>query len=63
MGRTIKELRETGHYTQAELAQELGVVLGTIQNWEHGRSWPRRRYLRQLARMFGVKAGDIEAPK
>lgn len=36
--------------TQRELAEELGVSIRTIQEWEYGRSLPRPKHRRALAK-------------
>jgi DNA-binding transcriptional regulator YiaG len=38
---TYKELREATGQTEAEVAVGCGVTVGTIRNWESGRSIPR----------------------
>ena len=35
-----KEIREKLGLTQAEFADMLGVSLGTLRNWEQGRTYP-----------------------
>lgn len=38
--KSIKEIRQSYHLTQAEFAQLLDVSLRTYQNWEQGRREP-----------------------
>ena len=36
----IRELRETLHLSQKEFAEKLGIPIGSIRNWEQGKSEP-----------------------
>ena len=60
MTKTIQELRESRHWTQLELANQLGVRPESISNWERGRAQPRYRYLRQIAELFEMSPDDIK---
>lgn len=51
---TIKELRESQGLTQKELAGRLGRPVGTIRNWEQGRSMPSAMFALQIADIFDV---------
>lgn len=60
----IRALREElaqrvpAEYTQAALARRLGVDPDTLRSWELGRSRPRQRAAKRLARVLGV---EVEA--
>ena len=58
---TLRELREGAGLTQLELANQLGVIPGTIYNWERGYGEPRARQVAELARILGVSADTLLA--
>ena len=43
VGERLAEIRKSRKISQAKLAKLLGVVEGTIQNYEHGRNEPNMR--------------------
>ena len=49
LGELIKKARETQHFTQCEVAEELRVARSTVSNWECGRAEPDLRTLRHLS--------------
>lgn len=53
----IKAARERLQLTQGELAQEVGVSLRTISNWERGSNVPRNR-MGALVEALGFERGD-----
>lgn len=50
----IKELRESSHLTQAELAKKLNITRSSVNAWEMGISVPSTSYLIELASLFGI---------
>ncbi|HIS99710.1 MAG TPA: helix-turn-helix transcriptional regulator [Candidatus Faecaligallichristensenella faecipullorum] len=40
-GEKLRELRRSEHMTQTELANQLGVTMRTLQNYESGRIYPK----------------------
>lgn len=50
----IKELREKARFTQAELAEYLGVKRVTVAQWERGENKPRVDTLIKLSKLFKV---------
>lgn len=54
-GDKVRMLRKKTGYSQAQLAQALGVSARTVQSYEAGRSLPRSKEVyRRLAGIFGV---------
>jgi DNA-binding XRE family transcriptional regulator len=51
VGDMLAEIRKSRKISQAELAKLLGVVEGTIQNYEHGRNEPN------ITRLYDAKRG------
>ena len=52
----IKNLREQANFTQAALANKLGVTRSSVNAWEMGVSLPSTHYLKELASIFNVSA-------
>jgi len=50
----IKRYRKEMGFTQEELAERLGITLGTISKWERGSSEPDLDYIMDLAEIFRV---------
>ena len=59
-GENLKVLRAMYHYTQAEVAQAIGVSRRTIQNYESGKMFPKKKdTLQALARFFNVAPSTL----
>lgn len=59
VGRRIAQARELRGYTQAEVAEELGMSVQSVSAWEHGRREPGLDALAQLAQVLGCAVGDF----
>lgn len=55
----IKNLREKGQLTQADLAKRLGITRSSVNAWEMGISVPSTQYVVELARLFQVSTDYI----
>lgn len=55
----IEELRRARGMTQRELAAALGVSSMAVSKWELGRCAPATDKLPDLARVLGVKIGEL----
>lgn len=63
LGANIRFLRKEREWTQAQLAEHLGVNRSLIGAYEEGRSEPRIKTLQTLSHLFKVPTGDlIEKP-
>ena len=51
VGERLAEIRKSRKISRAKLAKLLGVVEGTIQNYEHGRNEPN------ITRLYDAKRG------
>ncbi len=60
-GNFIYTLREQKGYTQADIADMLGVTPAAVSKWENGDSKPRIETLFRLADILGVKAEELIA--
>ena len=58
-GVTIKQLREAGKLTQAELAQRIGVSSKTISKWETAKGLPDISLLQPLAQALGISVIEL----
>ena len=54
LGARLRLLRERLTFTRQQVADDLGVTLSTIANWELGRSRPGVEEFDALTRLFGV---------
>ncbi len=59
---TLRQLREQGGGSQADVAYALRVTPQTVYNWEVGTREPKARHLQQLARLFACPAELIFIP-
>ncbi|MGM9588834.1 MAG: helix-turn-helix domain-containing protein [Faecousia sp.] len=60
-GSTIKILREKKHFTQAKLAELLGVSDKAISKWETGKGLPDITLIEPLAKALGVSVIELMA--
>lgn len=56
LGVKVKALRRMRHWSQEDLAREIGVSLSTVQRWEKGSGQPIRLARTELEKHF-KKAG------
>jgi transcriptional regulator with XRE-family HTH domain len=61
--RRLATLRRQRLLTQKELAQQVGVSLQALQNWEYEHAWPRVRYIRRLCEVLGVTLDELLTPE
>ncbi|MBQ3493593.1 MAG: helix-turn-helix transcriptional regulator [Clostridia bacterium] len=59
LARNIKELRIEKGYTQAQLAEQIGVTQGAVYFWEKGINEPTAGYLIKMARIFGTTVDEL----
>jgi transcriptional regulator with XRE-family HTH domain len=59
LGPAIKRARERSKMTQRELADQVGVNVKTVDNWENGRTHPKNR-LGALEEALSVSFGEAE---
>ena len=55
----IKQLRYLKNWSQSDLAEQAGVTLGAVGNWETGKRFPAGKNLTNLAHALGVSESDI----
>lgn len=52
----LVELREKKKLTAAEVAEQTGISIRTIQNWENGDRCPITEDFLKLAKLYGIKS-------
>lgn len=57
LGNAIREKRRQLHLTQRKLADQLGVSVSAVQEWESRERFPRPAQLRRLAEWLGIHKG------
>ena len=57
--RIIRSLRERSGYTQATLAQAIGVSDMTVRRWESGQREPRASEITKLCEVLGVSEAEL----
>jgi transcriptional regulator with XRE-family HTH domain len=57
---TLRSLRDRAGYTREQVAESLGTSSASVvYRWEIGRVLPQIRFIRPLARLYGVDADTI----
>lgn len=54
IGQTIRRIREEKGYNRRMLAEESGISYTSLDNWEHGKSFPNVINLITVADVLGV---------
>jgi transcriptional regulator with XRE-family HTH domain len=57
---TIREMREQRGWTQAQLANMVGVHQRAVYFWESGKRMPQVPQLRRLSEVFGVSMEAVD---
>ena len=59
LAENIRIYRKNMGFTQEQLAERLGITLGTISKWERGTSEPDLLYVMQIAELFHVSVDAL----
>ena len=59
IGKNIKSFRRRCGFTQAYLAERLGISVQAVSKWENGTSMPDIMLLPEIARAFGVSIDEL----
>lgn len=59
IGEFIATCRKAKKWTQAQLAEQLGVTNKTVSRWENGNYMPDLSLLEPLSRLLGVTVTDL----
>lgn len=60
---SMKAARVTANYTQVQMAQMMGVTVGTVSNWEKDKCDISARQFARFCEIVGVSRDDILLPK
>ena len=56
---TLQAARVNAGLTQQEAADEIGVGVSTLKNWECGKSFPNQPKIERLCEVYGVTYDQI----
>lgn len=56
---TLKEMREKAGLRPAEVARRLNVSVAAVSNWENGWNGIVSKYIKPLAKLYGVSELEI----
>jgi transcriptional regulator with XRE-family HTH domain len=56
---SLRELRKQRGWTQAEVAQALGVIDLTVRRWEQGQATPSAYHVKKLCDLFGKSPEEL----
>lgn len=59
IAKNLRALRVNRHWSQAKLAEELGVTRQTVSSWERAVSFPDIEMLKKLSHLYGVGIDEI----
>ena len=59
LAENIRTYRRSLGLTQEQLAERLGITLGTVSKWERGSSEPDLSYVMDLAELFHVSVDAL----
>ena len=60
---TLEAARINARLTQRQLAEALEISVGTVINWEKGKSEPTMSQLRKLSELSGIPMDFIFVPE
>lgn len=59
LGQFLREKREAGQFTQADVADKLGCKSQFISNWERGAASPPWKMLKAVIKMYKISDKEI----
>ena len=59
IGKFIAECRKENGYTQASLAEKLGITDRAISKWENGKSMPDASIMLELCELLGINVNEL----
>jgi transcriptional regulator with XRE-family HTH domain len=57
---TLKSARVNAGLKQIEVAEELGVAVSTVRNWEKGITFPKQPVINMLCQLYNVPYDYID---
>jgi transcriptional regulator with XRE-family HTH domain len=56
---TLKAARVNTGLTQAAVAEKLKISVGTLKNWESGKTFPKQPQIEALCELYGVTYDNL----
>lgn len=56
---TLKAARVNTGLTQSEVAEKLNISVGTLKNWERGKTFPKQPQIEALCELYGVTYDNL----
>lgn len=56
---TLKALRVNAGMKQDEAAKKIGIYIGTLRNYESGKTFPDTRTIERICNVYGAEYDDI----
>jgi transcriptional regulator with XRE-family HTH domain len=59
LGSRLRTHRQTAHWTQAQMAERLGVTRSAVAQWENGLVWPTVPMLEKISTLFHIPISTL----
>lgn len=56
---TLKTARDKAGYSQKEAARALGTTVGTLRNYENGKTFPNADFIRKIENLYSVSYDQL----
>ena len=56
---TLKAARVNAGLTQAVVAKKLNISVGTLKNWEKGKTFPKQPQIEALCKLYSVSYDNL----
>jgi transcriptional regulator with XRE-family HTH domain len=56
---TLKAARVNAGLTQSEVAGKLNISVGTLKNWERGKTFPKQPQIEALCELYSVTYDNL----
>lgn len=57
---TLKAARVNAGFTQAEVAEKIGVAPSTLRNWENGITFPKQPAIEKMCELYNVSYDNLK---
>lgn len=51
---SLAALRKNANLTQEQAAQEIGISVSTLKNWEAGKTFPKQNGIEKICEVYGI---------
>lgn len=56
---TLKAARVNAGFTQSVVAEKLNISVGTLKNWESGKTFPKQPQIEALCELYSVSYDNL----